>query len=456
MDMTRHTISLLTALAFAAVPAIALAYPLDGQFALQPLVPSERRDSRGIDVEQSGADREQARRDQEQARKDQEQARKDREEARGDRFEQTYERGRNSIERQEWTRAVEQFSSLVSDRAPRADAALYWRAYALDKLNRQTDALTSVAELLKSFPASRWLGDARALELQIRQRAGQPVSPDQQGDDELKLLAIQGLMHSDPAQSVPMLEKLLQGNSSPRLKERALFVLAQSNSTRAQEVLARVARGNANPDLQEKAIQYLGVNGNEANRQLLSDIYQSSNDIGLKRRILRSFMMSGDRTRVLNAATTEKSNELRAEAVRQLGFMGARDQLWQLYQKEQAVEVKQQILQAMGVAGDSSHLVDVANSETNPDLLRTAIRQMGISGGGQSKADALVSMYSRQKDPTVKGAVLDALFISGNADTLVALARKETDLPMKRRIVEKLSLMNAPSARNYMLELLEK
>jgi HEAT repeat protein len=241
-----------------------------------------------------------------------------------------------------------------------------------------------------------------------------------------------------------------------RLKERALFVLAQSDSSRAHDVIARIARGNANPDLQEKAIQYLGVNSSEANRQLLSEIYQSSNDIALKRRILRAFMVSGDRVRVLNAATTEKSSELRAEAVRQLGVMGARDQLWQLYQKESSIEVKQQILQAMGISGDSAHLAEVANSETNPDLLRTAIRQIGISGGGRDKGDALLSIFSRQKDAAVKSAVLDALFISNNADTLVALARKETDPTMKRRIVEKLSLMSSPAAQKYMLELLEK
>jgi len=238
------------------------------------------------------------------------------------------------------------------------------------------------------------------------------------------------------------------------LKERALFVLAQSSSSRAHDVIARIARGGANPDLQEKAIQYLGVNSSEQNRQLLSEIYQSSTDVEIKRHILRSFMLSGDRARVVNAATTEKSTELRGEAVRQLGLMGARDQLWQLYQKEQSVEVKQQLLQAMGISGDGTRLLEIANTETNPDLLRQAIRQIGVSGG-QRTGDSLVTIYSRQKDASVKAAVLDALFIQNNADTLVALARKETDQMMKRRIVEKLSLMSAPAAQNYMLELLK-
>jgi len=55
----------------------------------------------------------------------------------------------------------------------------------------------------------------------------------------------------------------------------------------------------------------------------------------------------------------------------------------------------------------------------------------------------------------VKHAVIDGLFFSGNASALVALARKETDRDLKRRIVEKLALMGTPEARDYMLELLK-
>ena len=38
---------------------------------------------------------------------------------------------------------------------------------------------------------------------------------------------------------------------------------------------------------------------------------------------------------------------------------------------------------------------------------------------------------------------------------LVTLARKETDRDLKRRIVEKLTLMDSPEAKEYMLELLK-
>ena len=404
--------------------------------------------------ERSSSEREQAARDREQAARDREQAARERERGSQGRAEGAYERAQRSIERGEWARAIDQFRELSNANFPRADAALYWQAYSLDRLNRQAEALTTVAELLKTYPMSRWLNDARALEIAMRQRAGQPVSPDQQNDDDLKLLAIQGLQQMDPEQGVPLLEKILQGTQSPRLKERALFVLAQSGSPRAQQVIAGVAKGNSNPDLQRKAIQYIGMAGSAANRQLLGDIYASSADIDIKRQILRSFMMAGDKQRVLAAATSEKSPELRSEAVRQLGMLGARDELWQLYQKESSVDVRQQMLQGMMMASDVAHLTEVANSDANMDLRRRAIQQLGMLGGGRS-GDTLVNIYNRQSDPGVKQAAIDGLFFSGNATALVALARKETDRDLKRRIVEKLTLMGTPEARDYMLELLK-
>jgi HEAT repeat protein len=371
-----------------------------------------------------------------------------------DRFDNLYEQGQEAIERAQWPQAVERFTALVSAKAPRADAALYWRAYSLDKLNRQAEALTSVAELLKTYPSSRWTADARALEIQVRQRAGQPVSPEVQADEELKLFAIQGLQHQDPEQAIPMLEKLLQGNSSPRLKERTLFVLAQSNAPRARQVLTTVARGGANPDLQLKAIQYIGMNGSQPNRELLGEIYASSADIDVKRQILRSYMMSGARERVLAAATSEKSPELRGEAVRQLGMMGARDEVWQLYQKESDPEVKDRIIQALFMGGDTTHLIEVANSDATMALRRRAIQSLGMMGQ-RGSADAILNIYNRQTDPELKGAAIDALFIQQNAEALVALARKETNRDLKARIVQKLSLMRSPAARDYMLELLK-
>jgi hypothetical protein len=314
---------------------------------------------------ENGREREDEERQQAEERRERAENERQRAEDARQRTDDRYEAGQDALEDGEWSRAADRFRQVVAAGQGRVDAAMYWLAYAQAKLAQNADALATLADLSRTFPNSRWLGDGRALEMELRRSAGQPVRPEAQADEELKLLAIQSLQHSDPAQAVPMLQKLLQGTQTPRLKERALFVLAQSSSPDARKVMTEIARGTgSNPDLQRKAIQYLGVAGNAENRQVLSDIYQSSTDVDIKRQILRAYMISGDRTRVLAAATGEKLPELRQEAVRQLGVMGAREELWQLYRKETDAAVKRQVLQALFVSGDATRLIERSRAST--------------------------------------------------------------------------------------------
>ena len=140
----------------------------------------------------------------------------------------------------------------------RADAALYWKAYAQDRLGQRAEALSTISALARDYPKSRYLKEAKALEAEVRRNAGQPVRPQDQADEDLKLMAIAALQNQSPEQAIPMLEKLLAGTSSPKLKERALFVLAQSDSPQAREVLRDIAKGSSTPELQSRAISYLG------------------------------------------------------------------------------------------------------------------------------------------------------------------------------------------------------
>ena len=52
--------------------------------------------------------------------------------------------------------------------------------------------------------------------------------------------------------------------------------------------------------------------------------------------------------------------------------MGAHEELWQLYQKESSVDVKKQVIRAMFVGGNADRMIDLAKTEKNPDLRREA------------------------------------------------------------------------------------
>ncbi len=365
-----------------------------------------------------------------------------------------YEQARNLIDSEQWQRAVERLDRIIAMAGARADSAMYWKAYALSKLGQNADALATLAALSKKFPQSRTIEQARALEMDVRGAGGQAVRPENVQDEDLKLYALQALGNQDPAQAVPMLEKILRGGHSLRLKERALFVLAQMSDPGARTLLAGTAKDAAHPELQSRAIQYLGVHGGRDNRALLSEVYQSSADAGVKKRVLQAWMISGEKDRIVTAATSEKDPELRSAAVQQLGVMGAQDELSKLYATETSKDVKKKILQSMFIGGRSERLLELAKAEQDPDLRRTAVRNLGLMGTART-GQALVDIYNSDKDPSVRKAVLDGLFIQENADALVALARKESDPEMKRRIVEKLSLMHSKAATDYLMELLK-
>jgi HEAT repeat protein len=370
--------------------------------------------------------------------------------------ENLYRSGTRHLDRREYDAAVEAFDAAAAKKGPKADGAYYWKAYSLAKLGRRDESIAVLNELQKSYPSSRWLDDAKALAVEVRQAGGQAVSPESQSDEEVKLMAINAIMQSDPDRALPLLEKLLSRGGSPKLKERALFVLAQSRSPQARDVVIQFAKGKGNPDLQYKAVEYLGMQAGGNTLQVLGEIYGSTNDPNLKRRLLHSFMASGDKERLFSAAKSESDVALRREAIQLLGATKAIPELTQLYGAETNVEVKEAIMQGLFVGGAHDRLIELAKSETDPKLRRRAINQLGAMGRSPQAADALVAMYGTEPDQRLKRDILNALFHQQNVTRIIEIARKETDPELKRDAVQRLSNMKSKEATDFLIELLNK
>jgi len=324
-------------------------------------------------------------------------------------LEALYDQARQAIENSQYDRAIvdldrvlaqvnEQIGKAAAE-FNRADAAMYWKAYSQAHIADNQAALQTIQELAKEFANSTWVRDAKALAVEIQSANGQPISSDLQNDEELKLLALRSVMQADPDRGVPIIEKILSGGASPRVRDRALFVLSQSRSPRARDVMLNTAKNNNNPDLQRSAIRYLGIMGGADDREALSGIYRSATDVSVKRAILNSYMTSGNVDRMIDVAKTEKDPELRRIAIRNLGTM----------------------------------------SRSN----------------GASTSDALVSIYKSDNSSDIRKQIINSLFIQRNAKALVELARAEKDPDLKRELVSKLSVMKTPEATDYMLELLK-
>ncbi|MGA7525373.1 MAG: HEAT repeat domain-containing protein [Acidobacteriaceae bacterium] len=368
-----------------------------------------------------------------------------------------YAEGTRAINESRWSDAVGLFDRVAQMKGEHAEGALYWKAYAENKEGQPANALSTCGELRKDYPQSRWLDECGALEIEIRGKSGDPVPPQAEADENLKLLALNALMQQDQAQAVPILEKILSGNQPEELKGRALFVLAQSSSPQAEALIGRVAHGQSGPALQIRAIRVLAAAQGKHADDTLADIYQHSTDAQVKRAVLQSYLITGDSTKLLAAARQETNPDLVRAAVQTLGAMSAGQDLLTLYHATNSAQTKADIINAFIASGNNGigPLTSIAQSEPNAELRRKAIRNLGIAGG-MSVAPALVATYQQNADVETKRAAAQALFLANDAHDLVALARAEKNPEMKQYLVQQLSLMHSPEATQYMLEILNR
>jgi hypothetical protein len=168
---------------------------------------------------------------------------------------QLYANGMRAINEERWSDVEAIFTRIASQHGEYADGALYWRAYAENKLGQAKPALDTCGVLRADYPKSSWIHDCGALEIEIHARSGKPAEPKAADDDDLKLLALSSLMRIDEPRALAEIQEILNGDSSEKLKKEAQFILGQhySNTTYAQIVRVsyvegdvRIARGEEN------------------------------------------------------------------------------------------------------------------------------------------------------------------------------------------------------------------
>src|SRR4051812_28130158 len=70
------------------------------------------------------------------------------------REETLYREATQRLDENRWNDALQRFDQVYQLKGRRADGALYWKAYALNKLGRRQDALASISALRGAYPKS--------------------------------------------------------------------------------------------------------------------------------------------------------------------------------------------------------------------------------------------------------------------------------------------------------------
>jgi HEAT repeat protein len=259
--------------------------------------------------------------------------------------------------------------------------------------------------------------------------------------EELKIAAVEALIAAPADKALPLVTKVLEGNHSNEVKERALFILSQIDQPEAQSTLLKVARENQN-DLGLEAVRMIGISGNEESLASLASIYEDGNSEA-REAVLEAYMIAGDKQSVFNIALTAEGDDF-DEAIEMLSVMGARDELRELRGK---MGVSEALIQAYAISGDFESLRELALDGSDVELQTQAIEAMGIVGGEQVDS-ALVEIYRGATSEGVREAALHGMLISGHDAGVLELYRSSQDPSEKKQLLEFLVMTGSDEVWN--------
>jgi tetratricopeptide (TPR) repeat protein len=261
-----------------------------------------------------------------------------------EKVEDLYKKAKQFIYKKDWIKALEKLRQVAGSfpGSKLEDVSLYWSSYSLNQLSQtfenldkileaQEEALSQLETLMRQYPSSKWVDDAKLLRVEI---AGDLVNKgfkkyryilngaSKDPDIELKIAALDALLQMDKEKAFPILEKIIRSDKNPVLREKAIFILSQINDPRVVPILAEAALKDNNKQIREKAIFWLGqIRRTESINQLVK-IYKSIEDIELKEKVIFSIAQYG-------------------------GEKGIK-YLIELYQKEKIIRLKKKIIFWLG------------------------------------------------------------------------------------------------------------
>ena len=262
-------------------------------------------------------------------------------------------------------------------------------------------------------------------------------SSDAEEQDSLKMAALEALITAPPERALPIVNKVLAGDNSTELKERALFLLSQMETAESQARLLEFAR-DSDGELQAEAIRMIGIGGDSAALANLGDIY-TSGDSDVKEAVLEAYLIADDADAVFRIAANTTNEDEFSEAVQMLGAMGAHDQLRELRGR---AGLSESLIEAYAISGDAETLKELAMDGSNPEMQIQAIEALGIVGGDEV-GEILAGLYRNASSAEVKEAALNGLLISGDDASVLELYRNTDDAAEKRELLEFLVMMGS-------------
>src|SRR2546425_3866989 len=145
-----------------------------------------------------------------------------------------FHEAKESLEAEDWAKAAQRFYAFVTryPKGPQTDAALYWLAFTLKKQGKFQMADQMLERLVREFPQSGWVTDAKSMRVEMANPLGNGQVIEEaisKNEEEIKLIALQSLFEANPERATALGIDLVKSESkaSGRLKEATITLLGK-------------------------------------------------------------------------------------------------------------------------------------------------------------------------------------------------------------------------------------
>jgi len=251
------------------------------------------------------------------------------------------------------------------------------------------------------------------------------------------------------------------------LQMAAVEALITAPPERALPLATKVLKGNYSDDIKESALFVLSqIDRREAQDLILETARSGDGDLRFEAIRMIGISGKGDALTQLTSLYDADDEDVREavleafliagdkESVYQLAVnaatedefedavdtLGAMGARAQLQRLREARGVSEAYIDALIISGDAETLLEIAQDGSNEDNQVQAIEALGIVGGHDEK---LVDIYRNAGSDDIREAALDGMLISGYDDGVLELYRSSTDAAEKKELLEQLVIMDS-------------
>lgn len=314
------------------------------------------------------------------------------------------------------------------------DAAIYWQAFVALKQRRQAEVRRQVERLLKEFPNSVWVDDARALLPDRYQLLGLlkqlPSSAEIRNEgsdgDWHSDRAIDAILSLDATEARVRLQGLIENPSTEDLfASRALYALNVIAPTDAQSTASKVLKQeNPKPQLEQQALVLLAMSTDTDIQTSLRQHYASLS-APLRTQLLNAWATADQLQNVRAALEQERDADVRWQGINALAVLRDADSLTALVRAPRVASDRLIAINGLAVMEQGDTLIALLDEPALAADKLSILRSLGTAGGTNTPA-RLVKAYA-EPDLKQRQVITDALAALNAGEALLGLLKTETD-----------------------------